>query len=258
MKPEKRKFWIFSSLGYRVLVLICLLSLIVQMAWSQSDNWNEYVFFENPATLKKIRIEPGYQVAIRLKFRNARLTGIILHVSDSTLILGVGHEQKFISFRGISELKVIPRVKKRYVVAVTLRTGRKLSGDLVGIFADSIGMMVAHDSRPTHINAAEIASIKIHRKGAITKSMLIFAGSGALLGRIIGTWVAPTRTYDGLFGPYEVMDYRFVDNAAVIGAATGLIVGTIVGSHREKFKIEGNHSEFVLFSMKFKDKIRKP
>ena len=69
--------------------------------------------FENPVTREKVKIETGNKVVIHFKIPDVRITGTIVHISDSSMILSVSQKQMFVSFRNIVSMKVIAQAKKK-------------------------------------------------------------------------------------------------------------------------------------------------
>jgi len=71
-------------------ILIVLLS--IYEAIGQESTPRKDFLFGNPVTKAKIKIETGNKVAIRFTKPDATITGTILSLSDSSLILGIGQE----------------------------------------------------------------------------------------------------------------------------------------------------------------------
>ena len=87
----------------KTLISILLLLASIQVVKAQENDGKKDFLFENPVTKEQIKIETGNKVAIRFKLPNIRITGTILSLSDSALILGIRQEpfRQFVPFRNI-------------------------------------------------------------------------------------------------------------------------------------------------------------
>ena len=239
----------------KTFISIILLLVSLQEVKAQENTVKKDFLFENPATKEKIMIETGNTVAIRFKSRGVRTMGTILSLSDSSLILGVRQEpyRMVVPFWNIAEMKVIVVAKKRYGVRLTLKNRKVLTGELADTGQNSVSILNDPKAQPVRVELSEIQSIRIRNKKNIWISIAIGAGTGALVGGIIGN----DSYHKGgcQYGPF-CNDYgpgpRILGGAVVggvVGGLTGMIVGSFSG---KKFKIEGNQAQFDLFANEFK------
>ena len=237
----------------KTLISILLLLLSIQIVKAQENTARKDFLFENPVTKEQIKVEIGSKVDIRFKMPNARITGTILFLSDSSLIIGISQEpyRQFIPFGNIAKMVLI-QANKRLMFWLTLNSGEEMQGKAIRITHDSITMLNSH-----RIGASDIKSIRIRRKGAIGRRLGISAGTGAVIGAIIGQNAHKSRPCSGssLCNATDQVD-EF--GATVLGALIGGVVGTAAGamsllaiSPNKEFKIEGNQAKFDLFATEF-------
>ena len=242
----------------KTLISISIMILFCQSVRAQESPAKKYFMFENPVTKEQTRIETGNKVAIRFKLPDVSITGTILSISDSTLVLGIRQEpyRQIVPFRNINTMNVIVEAKKRYIVQVTLKSGEKLTGELIRTTHDSVGILKNPKAQPIRSGASEIQSIQIRRKNAVRQAIGIGAGTGAIIGGIIGYNSTPQELTCSGCGPWnDLVHGPFTVLGGVIGAAAGSLVGYAIGSAGKKFKIEGNQAQFDLFANEFKSKI---
>jgi len=73
----------------KTLISILIMLLSIQEVTAQENTARKDFQFENQVTKTKIKIEIGNKVSIRFKTPDATITGTILFLSDSSLILGI-------------------------------------------------------------------------------------------------------------------------------------------------------------------------
>jgi len=231
-------------------ILIALLS--IQVVAAQENTSRKDFLFENQVTKTKIKIEIRNKVAIRFTKPDATITGTILFLSDSSLILGISPEpyRQLIPFRNIAEMKVIQDAYKRYVLRVVLKNGRSMKGELIRTMQDSLTMITRNYDR-THLAASEIKFIRIRGKSSLGNAIKIGVGVGVIAGLIIGYEshpIPPQGCHDP--GCFDEIGAAIVGGA--IGGAVGAAAGALIGlnSSRE-FKIDGNQAQFDSFANEF-------
>jgi hypothetical protein len=242
----------------KTLISILPLLLSLQVVKAQENAARKDFLFVDPVTKEQIKIETGNEVAIRFKLPDVRITGTILSISDSSLILGVRQEpfRQLVPFWNIATMTVIAEAKKRYIVRVTWRSGKKLTGELIRTTRDSLSILKNRNARPIRMEASEIKSIQIRRKKAVRQAIGIGAGMGGMIGGIIGYDSTPSELICSGCGPWnDLVSAPYTIIGGVIGAASGSLVGYVVGSAGRKFKIEGDQAKFDLFANKFKNKV---
>jgi hypothetical protein len=211
---------------------------------------------------KKYSVEIGNKVAIRFKTPDATITGTILSLSDSLLILSTSQEpyRQVIPFWNIKTMNAVARAKKRYIAKVRLMNGMRLTGLVIRIAKDSVTILNNRGAQPIRMGATEIESIKIRGKGSIGRRLGIGAGTGFILGGIIG-YGSYTREYTcrgcGIFD--DIFQAEITVFSAVAGGGAGLFVGAIIGAALEKdFIINGSQARFDLFANEFRKIIPSP
>jgi hypothetical protein len=241
----------------KTLISIFLLLLSIQIGMAQENTARKEFLFENPVAKERIKIETGNKVVIRFKLPDVNVTGTILSLSDSSLLLGVRTEpyRQFVLFRNIATMTVIAEAKKIYIVRVTLKSGEILNGVLIHATQDSMTVQKnILDLQLTHIAAATIKSIRIHRRRAIGRGIGWGACSGGILGAVIGYASYSPPHCTNAFICVDLGPGPDVIAGGVMGAAAGSLVGLAIGSVNKKFKIEGDQSQFDLFANEFNTK----
>src|SRR6266850_100836 len=235
----------------KMLISILIVFLSVQKAKAQENNGRKDFLFENPVTKEQIRIEPGNKVSIRFKLPDVTTTGIVLSLSDSSLILDTHKEpyRQIVPFWNIASMTLIIEAKKRYIVRVALQNGKMLKGQLIHTTQDSVSILNTLNSQPTSVGSSEIRLIKIRRKKAVRHAIGIGAGTGGIIGGIIGYASTPAELTCSGCGPWnDFVHTPFTIIGGVIGAAAGSLVGLAIGSAGSQFKIEGKQAQFDLFA----------
>jgi len=237
----------------KTLISILIMLLSIQEVTAQENTARKDFLFENQVTKSKIKIEIGDKVSIRFKTPDATITGTILFLSDSSLILSTSQEshRQLIPLWNIKVMNVIRGAKKRYVVSVRLIIGKRLRGELIRTMKDSL--TIANRLKSHGIGVSEIKSIQIHGKGSVGRRLGIGAGTGFLLGGIIGyASYTPTYTCRGCAVFDDALQAGSAAIGAVFGGVAGLVVGAVVGLSSDKeFKIDGNQARFDLFVNEF-------
>ena len=239
------------------LISISIIFLFYQSAQSQENPARKDFLFENPATKEQIKIEIGSKVAIRFKMPNVKITGTILSLSDSSLILGIRQQpyRQFIPFRNIAKMVVI-EANRRLIFRVTLKSGEMMQGKVIRITQDSLTMTTLN-AQHILIGGSDIKSIRIHSKGAIGRRLGVCAGTGAVIGAIVGQNAHKSLNCSGssLCNATDQVD-EF--GATVLGALIGAVAGTAAGAlslavlpSDKEFKIEGSQAQFDLFATEF-------
>ena len=227
------------------IISISIALLFFQSVKAQENSSKKYFLFENPVTKEQIRIETGNKVAIRFKIPNVRLTGTILSISDSSLILGAGQDLYRQPLRNIATITLITEAKKIYVARVKLKSGIWLKGAFIHNLQDSLTLLNMQNFQRIRIAAMDIQSIRISRTGAIGRGIGQGAGTGAILGAIL---MRASSSDCSTF----CLETESAIAGGVIGGLIGSLAGAAIGSLSKEFKIEGNQAQFDMFVNEFK------
>ena len=146
------------------------------------------------------------------------------------------------------------KAKKRYVAKVRLMNGMRLTGLVIRTTQDSVTILNNRSAQPIRMGASEIESIKIRGKGSIGRRLGIGAGTGFILGGIIG-YGSYTRVYTcngcGFFDDFFQAEITVL--SAIAGGGAGLFVGAMIGAALEKeYIIDGSQARFGLFVSEFR------
>jgi hypothetical protein len=147
------------------------------------------------------------------------------------------------------------RSLKYYMVRVKKKDGMRYKGILYS--ADKIGVYVTGTLGDSGylIKPNEIETIKIRRKGKVLMSSGIGLLSGAVTGFIIGIAggddppCIPRGPFDCLFY-VEMTAIEKGTGAAILLAVPGAIIGALVGTRSEIFKINGNSEIYLTYLKK--------
>jgi len=128
------------------------------------------------------------------------------------------------------------QAQTRYVVQIKTINGETIKGKLLFAAGDSIG-----------VNRKSIKSIFIHKKGKMSRSILIGSGIGAATGALTFLVVFRDECANATniclsYGP-EVDALV----GGVLGAIGGAVTGAIVGAHSKQVKINSDPAKFDYF-----------
>lgn len=140
-----------------------------------------------------------------------------------------------------------PQVHHIYNAKITLLTAEEVKGYLAEI-SDS-ALFISSMPRALHSTATSykftqkfdyrnIGEVRIQRKGTMGKSILIGAVTGLVAGLIIGaiSYTPPQNDAEELFNPPKG---AVIAAAGLTFACIGTGVGALIGSHHDKYLING-------------------
>jgi len=133
--------------------------------------------------------------------------------------------------------------QRNYKAIVVKTSGNKIKGDVVEISSDSLILQIG--SKRIILTSDSIRMVKMRRRGAIGRTMIVGAISGFIVFGAIGYAAYTPPACQPAFGLSVCIDSGPEGSAlggAVAGFFAGTIVGAIIGSSSKEFIQENNES----------------
>lgn len=127
-------------------------------------------------------------------------------------------------------------LKPRFKAKVILLNDRIVSGYFIKVADDSVHLLDPRAKDIIRIPVMDIQAIKLRRKGAIWKGVVI----GAVTGFTAGIVLTSASLKDDSDARGEESDGFAYMIGAVVGYAYGGLTGMVIGFHQKKFKLNGH------------------
>jgi hypothetical protein len=151
------------------------------------------------------------------------------------------HAQDTVAYRATHTILVFDTSRTAMGTFVLLGLGD--NGIWVVPWTKKHNVTQGHQAERSHIPATSIGSIVISRRNKLLRSQLIWTGTGAAIGGLLGYAKGDTEQTQ-VIGTMQVTTSTSATEHAnlgiLVGATLGLLTGTVIGMTRTKVNIGGN------------------